>query len=126
MFLWGLDFFSDHLAFGRRGGNRFSVVGLGGVTVAYLGILELAWVQKAVNLQQNRLQHALATLTGAFAAAFFIAICTQAGEIKTRSCLSVCSYTLVLSSVGIPEVCFPLTQRVLPLLLPHPTPKKGD
>lgn len=80
-------------------------MGLGGVTAAYLGILELAWVQKAVTLQQNRLQHALATLTGAFAAAFFIAICTQASEIKTRSCLSVClQLHPCVSSVGIPEV----------------------
>lgn len=67
-----------------------SVVGLRGVTAAYLDILKLAWVQKGVKLQQNRLQHALATLRGAFASAFFIAICTQASETKTRSRLSVC------------------------------------
>jgi len=103
--LWGLHFFNDHLVTGRRGGSSYSVVGLRGVTAAYLGIFKLAWVQKAVNLQQNRLRHALATLTGAFAAAFFIAVCTQASEIQTRSWLSVClQLHPCVSSAGIPEV----------------------
>lgn len=61
MLLWGLNFFSDHPVMGRRDSNRYSLVGLGGVTAAYLAIPKLAWVQKAVNLQQNRLQHAGAT-----------------------------------------------------------------
>lgn len=74
---------------------------------------------KGSNLQQSRLQHAQATLAGAPAAAFFVAVCTQAGEIKTRSCLSVCLQLRPgVSRAGIPSVWFPLPRESSLLSLP--------
>lgn len=106
MLLWGLYFFNGHWVIARRDSNRHWVVGLGGVTAAYSGILELAWVQKAVNLQQNRLQHALATHGVPLLLPFSLLFVPKLVRLKLgHVCLSVClQFHPCVSSVGISEV----------------------
>lgn len=105
----------------REDSNGYSIVGPGGVIAAYLGILELTWVRKAVNLQQEQASTCSSHSYGRFCSCLFIAICTQASEIKTRSCLSVClQLHPYVSNVSIPEVCFLLPSESS--LFSFPTP----